>query len=179
MDRFKLDPRQRARLAKQLHKTSDVRVYRRTLALLELDRGRSPSEVAATLDVTRQSIYNWRRVFLAMDDPAALHEGSGRGRPSVWTPELEAILMQSLQSSPDQLGYQAVDWTVALLIEHLLPWTGRPLSDSTVRRQLHRLDQVWKRPRYTLEPDPEREKKGPDSVSSPTATVAQCPVGRR
>ena len=33
------------------------------------------------------------------------------------------------------------------------------VSDTALREQLHRLGYVWKRPRYVLLPDPEREKK--------------------
>ena len=35
--------------------------YRRALALLALDEGRSVAEVAELLGVTRQRIYNWRQ----------------------------------------------------------------------------------------------------------------------
>jgi hypothetical protein len=31
-------------------------------------------------------------------------------------------------------------------------------ADDTLRRYLDELDESWKRPRYVLEPDPEREK---------------------
>ena len=61
--------------------------------------------------------------------------------------------------SPDQLGYPAVNWTIPLLQEQLGRCTGQWPSEDTLRRQLHRLDYVWKRPRYVLDPDPELEKK--------------------
>jgi len=37
--------------------------------------------------------------------------------------------------------------------------TGILYSSDTIRRRLHELDYVWKRPRYVLALDPEREKK--------------------
>jgi hypothetical protein len=57
------------------------------------------------------------------------------------------------------MGYDAVNWTVPLLQEHLRTCAGRWLSDDTIRRELDRLGYTWKRFRYVLPPDPEREKK--------------------
>jgi hypothetical protein len=44
-----------------------------------------------------------------------LSDRGGSGRPSCWTPQLRAVLAQSLAQPPDHWGYQAVDWTVPLL----------------------------------------------------------------
>ena len=46
-----------------------------------------------------------------------------------------------------------------LLQEVLEIATEQWVSDDTLRRALDRLNYVWKRPRYDLDPDPEREKK--------------------
>src|SRR5262249_4984109 len=56
-------------------------------------------------------------------------------------------------------GYPHASWTVPLLQEVLEAATGLSVSEDTLRRALHRLDYVCKRPRYDLVPDPEREKK--------------------
>src|SRR5438309_1040328 len=91
-----------------------------------------------------------------------------RSRPSLWTEELKVLLRTLMADyTPDQLGYSAVDWTVTLLQEHLESCTGQRLSDETIRRELHRLGYVWKRPRYVLDPDPEFEKKTADPPSNP------------
>jgi transposase len=159
MSIVQLTSSQRRRLRVQLRSAEASRFYRRLLALLELDRGKSVSEVAASLDVTRQSVYNWASTFAACPDPAALRDRYGIGRPSVWTEELQALLLDSLEQRPDELGYAGLNWTVALLREHLHRHGGRRLSDDTIRRQLDQLGYVWKRFRYVLPPDPEREKK--------------------
>jgi len=49
---------QRHRLRTQLHHATDASYYRRLLAILELDRGQTVAEVATSLQVTRQSVYN-------------------------------------------------------------------------------------------------------------------------
>ena len=84
----RLTQRQRSRLRRQLATTTDVRLYRRTLAVLELDRGRSATEVAEMLGVTRQSVHNWAGLFTRDHDPSAWPTGpvgppadlDGRGR---------------------------------------------------------------------------------------------------
>jgi len=159
MSIVQLTSSQRRKLRTQLRRTPDASHYRRLLAVLELDRGKSVAEVADLLRVTRQSVYNWVSSFAACPTPAGLEDRYGVGRPSAWTSELQALLLTSLQQRPDAWGYAAVNWTVALLQEHLYCHGGCWLSDDTIRRELDRLDYVWKRFRYVLPPDPEREKK--------------------
>ena len=46
-----------------------------------------------------------------------------------------------------------------MLQSHLAHWGLTGFCDATVRRQLHALGYVWKRPRYVLDPDPLRAAK--------------------
>jgi transposase len=59
MDSLILTPWQRRHLERQLKTTPDARLYRRTLAVLEVDRGKPIAEVARTLGVTPRSVYSW------------------------------------------------------------------------------------------------------------------------
>lgn len=59
MSELNLTRWQRLRLQRQLKWTRDARVYRRTLAILDYDRGESVSHIARRLAVTRQTVYNW------------------------------------------------------------------------------------------------------------------------
>jgi transposase len=150
---------QRLRLQRQLKDTADARVYRRTLALLEYSRGQPIARIAQALGVTRQSIYNWIEAYAQAHDPGALGDDERSGRPSLWTEDLRALLQSLFAQAPDQRGYFAVNWTVPLLQEEIGHCTSQSLSDDTIRRELDRLGYVWKRGRYVLDPDPEREKK--------------------
>lgn len=176
MSIVQLTASQRRRLQGQLRRAADASYYRRLLAILELDRGKAVAEVAALLQVTRQSVYNWARSFEACPEPATLHDRYGVGRPSAWTEDLEALLLASLEQRPDELGYDGVNWTVPLLREHLYRRGGCWLSDDTIRRELDRLGYVWKRCRYVLPPDPEREKKTghPAAAAGPAAADRQA-----
>jgi transposase len=176
MSIVQLSSSQRRKLRAHLRRAADASYYRRVLAILELDRGKTVAEVAASLGVTRQSVYNWADAFEACPDPAALHNRYGVGRPSSWTEDLRALLLASLEQRPDELGYAGVNWTVALLQEHLYNHGGCRLSDDTIRRELDRLGFVWKRCRYVLPPDPEREKKTrhPAAAAGPAAAHRQA-----
>lgn len=159
MSRLTLTASQRHRLERQLRQTKDAGVFQRTFAILEAAAGRLVAEIARLLRTSRVSVYHWLDRYGQTPDPSILADRRGGNHPSLWTEELQAALLATLERRPEQFGYQAVEWTVPLLCEHLEEWRGECLSETSVRRQLHDLGYVWKRPRYRLDPDPEREKK--------------------
>jgi len=144
MSRLKLTRWQRHRLHQQLKATSDARTYRRTLAVLELDRGRSAADIAAMLGVARQSVHNWVAAFACEPDPAVLRDEDCSGRPPLLDEQAEGLLPSLLGRSPQDLGYPHVDWTVPLLQQELERDLGLRPSDETVRRALWRLGYVVK-----------------------------------
>ena len=117
MDRLKLNGWQRRRLRCQLRSTRDVRLYRRTLAILELDRGRSARDVALSLGVQPRTVYYWAEAYLQDHDPSSLCDAPRSGRPTLWTERLERRLSEAMDQSPQEHGYPSVDWTVPLLQE--------------------------------------------------------------
>ncbi len=175
----RLGPVQMQQLEHQLVQTGDVRIYRRTLALLMWGRGSAVAEIATLLNVRRQSVYNWLASYLHSCDPACLRDAERSGRPARWTAQTEARLAELIVVAPDQLGYLAVNWTVPLLQGHLERDTHVHFSDDTIRRALHRLGYVWKRYRYVLDPDPDLEKKTPDWWPNPGLSATQCSFGGR
>ena len=177
MSRLNLTPWQRRQLRRQLAGASDARLYRRTLAVLEFDFGRPAADIARMLGVTRQSVYHWVTAYLRDRDPAALADEPGRGRPPLLDEDQEHLLEALLAVSPQDLGYPPASWTVPLLREVLEFITDQRVSDTTLRRALRRRDYVWKRPRYDLEPDPEREKKTSHPPANPGAAPAQRRAG--
>jgi transposase len=168
MSRLDLTAWQRRRLRRQLSQARDARLYRRTLAVLELDRGRPASDIARMLGVSRQSVYNWVEAYAQALDPFALQDEPGRGRRRLLGEDQEHLLEDLLAASPQGLGYPHASWTVPLLTQALQAATGQRVSDDTLRRTLRRLDYVWKRPRYDLLPDPQlRGKKEAHPPTNP------------
>ena len=178
MSQFRLESAQRRRLRGLLHETSDLNPYRRCLALLEVDAGRPVADVARSPGVTRQSVHHRIGRLGEAGRPEALADRYGGGRPATLDEDKVEGLVALLGQSPQQFGSPAANWAVPLLREHLRRVTGADVSEPTVRRQLRRLGYVWKRPRYVLEPDPEREKKTPDRPRAAGLAAYHCHPGR-
>ena len=174
---LKLTRWQRQRLQRQLKRAQDARVYRRTLAILDYDRGEPISRIARRLEVTRQSVYNWIAAYAEAAQPEGLVDDDRSGRPTVWSEGVRAVFRALLGQTPDRLGYFAVNWTVPLFQDALAGYMGRRPSEDTVRRELDRLGYAWKRSRYVLDPDPQREKKTPHPQGNPGPAAAQRRLG--
>jgi transposase len=177
MNKVKLTASQRRQIQIVLRQTRDARLYRRLLAVLESDRGATISEIAELLGVSCQSIYNWIARFQEQGDAAQLSDAPRSGRPARASEAADVVLRTLLMLSPERFGYHATHWTVPLLQDQLRQNTGEEYSSDTVRRSLHRLGYVWKRPRYILAPDPQREKKTPNSPRPVWAAKAQRCTG--
>jgi transposase len=171
MEGFWLNGRQRRRLQQELRSTDDSALFRRILAILEVGGGQPISKIAKLFGVSRQSIYSWIESYVSEHDPKSLSDRERSGRPRLWTEEIGGALQECLKWQPDKWGYQAVVWTVPLLKNWLGEYTGLTFSETTIRQQLHSLGYTWKRARYVLEPDPEREKKKTNSPQN-SAVVA-------
>jgi transposase len=170
VDTLTLTHWQRRHLERQLRSTRDARVFRRTLAVLEVAGGEPVASVAGRLRVTLRAVYHWVATYGRDNAPDALADRNRPGRPRLLTPSDRELLRELLGRSPQELGYFAAQWTVPLLREHLARRTGRPLSDDTLRRELRRLRYTWKRSRYTLDPDPEfGGKKEAHPAANPAA----------
>ena len=163
MRTWRLTAAQRRRLERELARTQDAALFRRILALLEVDAGYPVGEVAERLRVDRRSVQRWVARFRRQATLEALRHQPGQGRPRRWDQALEARLEAALRQRPTDFGYAATGWTVPLLQQWLAGnRPGPPLSVATLRRRLRERDYVWKRFRYVLNPDPQREKKTPD-----------------
>lgn len=156
---IRLSPNERWRLEEQLQRTADARQCRRVWGLLELADGQDAREVAEALDIDRRTLQRWQQVYELDRHPASLIDRPGRGRKPLLEPEDRSLVETLLSESPQALGYRATQWTVPLLRQHLCCCGLPSCSKSTLRRELHALGLVWKRPRYVLSPDPEKEKK--------------------
>jgi transposase len=167
MNGIRLTSIQRAGLERQLDETDSVRVYRRTLAVLEYDAGIPIVRIAESMGVARRSVHRWVASYCNNLSPGSLMERPRSGRPRLWSQADTEWLEAVLEMSPEVHGYPAVNWTVPLLREHFYQSTGQVVSEDTLRRSLEVLGYVWKRPRYVLAADPDREKKKRNPAENP------------
>jgi transposase len=159
MAHLRLTTNQEKKLRQELKRTTSTSAVYRCLALLLLNEGRPLASLARLLGVSRQIIYVWLKRFGQCPRLSALKDKPRSGRPPVWNAHCREVLRTSLDYAPDQFGYPAANWTAGLLADHLALCLGQKVSARSLRRQLHALGYVWKRPRYALTPDPQREKK--------------------
>src|SRR6187401_1813871 len=82
-----LNAPERRGLERQLRAAVTPRLYRRTLALLEVGEGRAVADVARMLRVSREAVYRWLVLYSERRDPAALVDRPRCGRPTFWTGE--------------------------------------------------------------------------------------------
>lgn len=162
-------PEQRQELEGKLNQTNDAALFRRLVALLEVDEGCSISQVARQLRVSRRSIHRWMERFASQRRVQALEHQPGQGRPLKWNKDCESLIESALAQPPVQMGYRANGWTLPLLQAFLSDYLPeQKVSISSLRRRLREMGYVWKRFRYSLVPDPEEEKKtrnpGQDSL---------------
>jgi transposase len=163
MRTWHLTAAQRRALERELSRAREAALFRRILALLEVDAGCPVDEVAQRLRVDRRSVQRWLARYRSQPNVETLRHQPGQGRPRRWDQALEARLEVALSQRPTDFGYVGTGWTVPLLQQWLAgDRPGPRLSPATLRRRLRERDYVWKRFRYVLSPDPEREKKTPD-----------------
>ena len=95
-------------------------MYRRTLAVLELDRGGPSPTSPRMLGVTRQSVYYWVAAYVRDHDPSVPR--ATRTVPAACPADRadrELSCASLLGRSPQELGYPHTEWTVPLLQQEL------------------------------------------------------------
>jgi transposase len=173
MKAIELNDRDRAALEHAASMTYDARILRHCLMVLWSASGAEVTEISTLLSVTRRDVFLWLERFRVGGVSALLSmERNSGGRPGVLDEETEDWLEALLSHRPDHLGYRAPSWSVPLLRAHLARWLGEEPSAITIRRCLHRLGYAWKRPRYVLDPDPNRDQK----MAEIRAKVASLPA---
>ena len=91
-----------------------ARTFKRATALLELDRGKTLTAVAATLDIDYNTVAAWRDNYRSTG-LACLHDAPRPGRPIV-IDGLQRAQITALACSDAPKGHDR--WTLRLLAEH-------------------------------------------------------------
>jgi transposase len=146
---------QRICLLRYYRRHPDPAVRLRAHIILLLADGHPWSFIAAVLFTSSRSIDTWSKRFQVDGLQGLL--GQQHGAEPRWSDEAGAILQEAMQHTPDHFGYLAVNWTLALLCDHIAnECQGAKPSDRQVEQHLRALNYVWKRPRHAL-----RESKSP------------------
>ncbi len=149
---LRLTARDRETLGHAARHGADAREARRALALLDLDAGEPPARVAQRYRVSRSTVYEWAARWRDTARPRAdrLRDAHRSGRPPATRDAVEEALAALMPTAPTDHGYRHPAWTTPILLAHLAREHGLEVSDTTVRRALHRLGYRWERPRFVL-----------------------------
>ena len=153
MSPFILSLSERRALAKQIRGTKDVKVLKRSQALLWLSEGISIHEISQRFDVSRQTIYDWVSSYRNRCNESFVSRLQDRPK-SGCPPRKSALILRELDrllsASPSQHGYHHAEWTASLLAQVLKREYAVEVSTKTIRRCLQQSHYVWKRPGYAL-----------------------------
>jgi transposase len=122
--------------------------------------GRNPTDIAAGLFCSRSSVYRTARAY--KEGTLGLkHDGQGRLisplRTTMLLPTLRRSLIAMLKVSPRAYGWCRTRWSCAALALTLQATRGITVSAETMRRWLHEIGWVWKRPKLVAKDnDPHR-----------------------
>jgi transposase len=160
-----LSPRQRLELEYLASHIPAALERCRAQALLWLDEGETPEQVAEALRVSRRTIYYWVERFQRRHDLGLrerLSDAPRPGRPRAGGGRVDAWIAEVIDTDPRDLGYHPTVWTAPLLVRYLRDHHDVEVSETTVGRALTRLRIRWKRPRHqlALRPDTWRQSKG-------------------
>jgi putative transposase len=134
-----------------------ARPARRALVLLLLAEGRSYRDLNAIAFASPMLVRSVKRDFATGGVDRVL---SSEPRAFVVAYWLMLVMQFLLNHTPRDFGFFRSRWSCALLA--MLLWERHRLriSPETIRRGLHRMDFVWRRPRPVVGPhDPEHERK--------------------
>ena len=152
---WSLCERLRQQLRHVVRSTSDARLCRQCEGLLQVDDGHPIAGVSLVISASRgRRLDRWRERA-----GGGLIDHAGRDRQSGGTAECIECIKNALEQSPREFDFQSTGWTVGMLKAHLGQQLGWTVSELSIRRRLHKSGYVWKRCRYVLKPDPQRERK--------------------
>jgi len=146
-----------------LKSNGGITVRRSQMVLMSAEEKLKPQEIARHLGCSDQTV---RKILHGFEQEgiACLGEKK-RGRPDphrAFDQAGEAQLMQVLEQSPRQHGYESSLWTLEMLAElsDRRGWTKQRVHLDTVSETLHRLGIRWKRAKQHISsPDTQYEVK--------------------
>jgi transposase len=136
------------------------RVSQRAQMVLLSAQRRTVPEIARIFAVEYKTVRKWLRRFDA-EGPAGLSDEQRSGRPRKLTESVRGKLVEMIQQDPEQSGYRATFWTVAMLVLALTDKLQVHLSVSSIRQALRQARLAWGRPRLAMphKTDPQKAAK--------------------
>jgi transposase len=132
------------------YKAADVRLMRRTSALLALSQGEPVESVAGRQAVAESSVYNWLKLFV-LQGVAGLRVQWKGGRPSKLTATQKARLVELVKAGPEAAGFTCGCWNTLLIQLLIQRQFGVLYNAHYVAELLHNLGFSFQKARFLAE----------------------------
>jgi len=130
------------------------------MLLLATDHDLSTHQIAPLVQRCHDVVLRVFQRYLAGGPDAVPHRKAPGRQPAI-NAAWEAHLLRVIEDDPHGHGVDSANWTTQLLADYLESQTEIRVNQETVRRHLHRLGYVCKRPTWTMAPKAaEREDWG-------------------
>lgn len=130
-----LKKEQKEKLQKTLKQEEHPDIRERILILLLLNDGKTQGEIADFVGCSYQKVSYWC-MHGDPDNLESLKDERMKGNGRKATDEYIEMLLEVIDKSPTELGYEFGRWTSKRLADYLVKETGIELSGSQVRRIL-------------------------------------------
>lgn len=122
------------------------RKAKRALIILWFDEGKTEKEIADLLFISLRTVRRCIRRY-EKENIGGLQDKKKSGRPRKANETVEKTVEEAMKKNPEDAGYKSGFWITRLLCVYLLTMFGISLSNSTIRRVMHRIDYVFRRPK--------------------------------
>lgn len=114
---------------------SDIRIE----AIHRLTNGEEVSTIAQSLEISRQTLFRWKRLY-EKGGLVALTARPNPGRPPALTPDQLSKLREALLAPPARVGLVGRFWSLKRVADYIRMLKGPDYSNSNVSRLLISMD---------------------------------------
>ena len=132
-----LSQEQKERLITLLKEAEQPYIREKALIILLINDGKTYQEISEFLDIAYTTVAYWA-VHGDPDKLDSFSDKRSQGNFRKVTPEYEKLLLETIDKTPEEYGYEFGRWTAARLATYLEKVTGIKLSGSQVSRILHK-----------------------------------------
>jgi transposase len=137
---------EKEKLLQHLSQCRGTALRSRYLIVVNLVRGRPPTEIAEVLNISRGTVYRVAQRFSKDGEPGLLDRREDNGELKLDERYL-AILHEVVRSNPEDHGWPRPTWTRELLVETMHQKTGVRIHAATMSRALAMIQARRGRPR--------------------------------
>jgi transposase len=145
----KLTDAEKKELTRLIRGNGSARVVRRSQMIRLSSQGQTTSQIAALWGMTSEVVRRLIHRFNA-DGLGALADRHRGGRPAKVTDRYIALLKETVQTNPRDLGYPFSCWTLERLREHLARKTRIIVNPNYLSQLMAKNDIVYRRPKHSM-----------------------------